>query len=105
MEETKIRSPISYFVSCPRCGHKLCKGEEDSHVIIKCLNCSVHIRIKINENTYAHIMSLDEIEVECNKTEFVILTPNLKTKFKGKTELKRSKISKFFNRIRARFTL
>lgn len=52
MEETKIKSPISYFVSCPRCGHKLCKGEEGSHVIIKCPNCSVHIRIEINENTY-----------------------------------------------------
>ena len=80
MEETKIKSPISYFVSCPRCGHKLCKGEEGSHVIIKCPNCSVHVRIKINENTYAHIMTLDEIKAERNKPRICYINPEFKDK-------------------------
>ncbi len=62
MEETKTKSHISYFVSCPRCGHKLCKGEDGSHVIIKCPNCSVHVRIKINENISSHIMTIEELE-------------------------------------------
>ena len=80
MEETKIKSPISYFVSCPRCGHKLCKGEEGSHVIIKCPNCSVNVRIKINENTYAHIMTLDEIEAERHKPRMCYINPEFQNK-------------------------
>lgn len=75
-----IKGPISFFVSCPRCGYKLCKGEEGSHVIIKCPNCSVHVRIKINENTVAHIMTKEELEAERNKPRIYYVNPDFQSK-------------------------
>lgn len=67
---------MQLYVSCPRCGYKLCKGEEGSHVIIKCPRCSVHVRIKINENTSAHILTSVEIEAERNIPRIFYVNPD-----------------------------
>ncbi len=67
---------MQLYVGCPRCGYKLCKGEEGSHVIIKCPRCSVHVRIKIDENTSAHILTSEEIEAERNIPRIFYVNPD-----------------------------
>lgn len=66
---------MQLYVSFPRCGYKLCKGEEGSHVIIKCPRCSIHVRIKIDESTTAHILTSEEIEAERNIPRICYVNP------------------------------
>lgn len=43
---------------------------------VSCLRCSVYFRIKINENTSAHILTSEEIKVERNIPRIFYINPN-----------------------------
>lgn len=43
---------------------------------VSCLRCGVHFRIKINENTSAHILTSEEIKVERNIPRIFYINPN-----------------------------
>ena len=51
MTENIMRTDIiKMYAACPKCAHKLCKGENGSAVEIVCPRCSTIVRIVFQDN-------------------------------------------------------